>query len=315
MVAAVETMAYAGAVPWHGEGNPVSPDVSVDEMAVQAGLTWSVSKRPVQFKGYLNDERTFKDRFVLARDSDDRPFAVVSGRYKPVQPKEILDVYRELTQRYGMKLSTAGSLQNGSKVWALAETGRASEILGVPLNNYLNIVTSYDLSLSTLAYFTSVYVVCQNTLQASFGDMQNRIVIPHTREFNVKDVQDQIGLGEVQWQSFVAACDTLSKIKIDAAKAHDVLKTAYEIPENPELAQLDSDRIHVAKVYDMFTGRQYLGGDLSDGTMWGLLNAQTEYIDHRKRALNRGNRLSSSWYGDGFNVKQRTFDTLMQLAA
>lgn len=311
MVAAVETMAYAGAVPWHKEGNKVEENIPIEEFQREAGLDWTVSKRPVQY----SDDKVFKDRFVLARDTDDRPFAVVSGRYKPHQPKELLSTYKLLADRYGMKLHTAGALRGGSKIWALAETGRAAEIMGVPLRNYMNVVTSYDLSMSTMAYFTSIYVVCENTLQASFGDMQNKIVIPHYREFDASSVQEQMGLGEEQWNTFVQACEVLSKIKLDSDKARQILNVAYQIPEDFEKAMQDSDRVHVQNVYDLFTKEKYTGADISAGTMWGLLNAQTDYIDHHKRARSSANRVDSAWYGDGFGIKQRTFDELMKEVA
>ena len=47
MVAAVETMAYAGELPWHGLGTKVPQDLSTDEFIKQAGLDWTVSKKPL----------------------------------------------------------------------------------------------------------------------------------------------------------------------------------------------------------------------------------------------------------------------------
>ena len=44
MVAAVETMAYAGEVPWHGLGTKVSDDLTPNQIMVKAGLDWSVNK-------------------------------------------------------------------------------------------------------------------------------------------------------------------------------------------------------------------------------------------------------------------------------
>ena len=38
----VETMAYAGELPWHGLGEKVSNDLTTDQMLVKAGLDWSV---------------------------------------------------------------------------------------------------------------------------------------------------------------------------------------------------------------------------------------------------------------------------------
>ena len=44
MSALVETMAYAGEVPWHGLGTKVPHDLSTDEMLKQSGLDWYVEK-------------------------------------------------------------------------------------------------------------------------------------------------------------------------------------------------------------------------------------------------------------------------------
>ena len=40
----VETMAYAGQVPWHGLGVPVSNDLSPTMMMEKAGLDWRVEE-------------------------------------------------------------------------------------------------------------------------------------------------------------------------------------------------------------------------------------------------------------------------------
>ena len=42
----IETMAYAGEVPWHGLGKAVDSNMTPAQMLEAAGLDWSVSKRP-----------------------------------------------------------------------------------------------------------------------------------------------------------------------------------------------------------------------------------------------------------------------------
>ena len=152
MVAAVETMAYVGETPWHGLGSKVEETITLEEFQKEAGLDWTVSKRPVEFAAPNGGTGVFKDRFVLARDSDDHPFSVVSGRYKPVQPKEIFKFFEDLLAMHNMKMHTAGSLMNGGRIWCLAQTGDVHKVLGVDrVDSYLLLSTSYDLTLSTLA--------------------------------------------------------------------------------------------------------------------------------------------------------------------
>ena len=47
MVAAVETMAYAGELPWHGLGKKVPQDLSTQDFIKEAGLDWTVTKKPM----------------------------------------------------------------------------------------------------------------------------------------------------------------------------------------------------------------------------------------------------------------------------
>ncbi len=42
----IETIAYAGEVPWHGLGTKVPADLSPAQMLDKAGLNWTVEKTP-----------------------------------------------------------------------------------------------------------------------------------------------------------------------------------------------------------------------------------------------------------------------------
>lgn len=323
MAALIETMAYVGQVPWHGLGNEVSEDITLEEFQKQAGLDWTVSKRPVWYPrhdGGLIDSATFKNRFVVARDTDDKPYSVVSDRYKPVQPKEIFKFFEDLLHMHNMKMHTAGSLSDGQRIWCLAQTGDAHKVMGVDqLDSYLLLSTSYDLTLSTLAQFTSVRVVCNNTLQQALKDTAGRVTIPHIKEFNAEDIKSQLGIGREQWSVFTGVIDLLARTKIDAAKAADVVNKVFKMPDEMEKRTLDPDRIHVANIIEMFKSEQFIGSDLTrdgtDQTMWGLMNCVTEYVDFRKKACNQGNRLNSAWFGDGAGYKATALNELQLLAA
>ncbi|MBN0134206.1 DUF932 domain-containing protein, partial [Pseudomonas aeruginosa] len=82
-----------------------------------------------------------------------------------VQPREVLEFYRDLTQVSGYELETAGVLKGGRKFWALARTGQNTSLKGNDLvNGYLLLATSCDGTLATTATPTTVRVVCNNTL-------------------------------------------------------------------------------------------------------------------------------------------------------
>lgn len=324
MVAAVETMAYVGATPWHGLGNKVDEGITLEEFQKEAGLDWSVSKRPVMFTAPDHERTefggtklgTFKDKFVLARDTDNKPFAVVSSRYKPVQPKEIFKFFDDLLKMHNMTMHTAGALLDGGRIWCLAKTGDVHKVLGTDrVDGYLLLSTSYDLTLSTLAQFTSVRVVCNNTLQQALGDATGRVTIPHFKDFNAASIHAQLGIGREQWSAFTKALDVLAKMKIDVDTATKVMDKVFEIPEDPDKRMADSDRLHAVNVIEMFKSESFVGADLTGKTGWGLVNSLTEYVDWKKRARGQGNRLNNAWFGEGAKLKQNTMNELLLLAA
>ena len=322
MVAAVETMAYVGEVPWHGLGNQVEEGVSIEDMTVQAGLNWTVSKRPVLFAGTCvpganNGLHTFKDRFVITRDIDERPYSVVSSKYKPVQPKEIMEFYRDLAQLGGFKLETAGSLSDGKRIWALARTGDAADLLGQDkVEEFLLLATSYDGTFATLAPFTDVRVVCQNTLAAAMREFETRITIPHLREFNADEVKERMGIHKDAWEARRKTMELLARTKVDVAKAREVIYKIYEAVEEPVTAGGIVLKTHADNSLRLFTDTG-MGSDLesANDTAWGVVCSITEYVDHWKRARGQNGRLNSAWFGEGAKVKQRAWDESVLLAA
>ena len=151
------------------------------------------------------------DRFVLVRSDTDEALSIVSGNYEVVQPKEVLEFYRELVSLYGYTLETAGALNGGRKVWALAKTGRSSRV-GEDgkdkLAAYLLLATSCDKTLATTIAFTSIRVVCKNTLFFVIGDIKTgkrpQVKVPHNRLFHAEEVKRELGLLDHAWAEFTS---------------------------------------------------------------------------------------------------------------
>ena len=97
----VESMAYAGEKPWHGLGNKLQPNQSIDDWKESAGMDWSIQDSEVRFITGQNGIGTisaFPEQKVLYRSDTKAPLAVVSKRFQVVQPGEILEFYRDLTE-------------------------------------------------------------------------------------------------------------------------------------------------------------------------------------------------------------------------
>jgi phage/plasmid-like protein (TIGR03299 family) len=101
----LEQMAYVGDTPWHALGHQLPAKQPIEVWAREAGMDWSICETPVRYMaeqaGTLGSIMSFDDQKVLYRSDTKAPLSVVSGRYQVVQPKEVLEFYRDLTEVSG----------------------------------------------------------------------------------------------------------------------------------------------------------------------------------------------------------------------
>ncbi|WP_131753374.1 DUF932 domain-containing protein [Burkholderia vietnamiensis] len=318
----VNTMAYVGQQPWHGLGNPLSPKQPIEVWAKQAGMDWQIEETEVRFVSgsagsNLGSIHSFPEQKVLYRSDTKAPLSVVSSRYQVVQPREILEFYRDLTDVGGFELETAGVLKDGKKLWALARTGQSVSLKGKDqVNGYLLLATACDGTLATTAQFTSVRVVCNNTLAIALNDGAGAVKVPHRSQFDAQAVKRQLGIAISSWDGFMARMKALADCKVNDMAAEAFFRRVLTYPtgaSQPVQATNDSAIKAVKSLYD---GRG-MGATLASasGTAWGLLNSVTEFVDHQRRARSDDHRRDAAWFGTGAALKQKAWDEAMKLVA
>ena len=318
----VQTMAYAGDVPWHGLGNQLAPNQPLEVWAKQSGMDWKIEESEVRFiagNTGLGSIHAFPDQKVLYRSDTKAPLSVVSGRYQVVQPAEILEFYRDLTEVGGYQLETAGVLKGGKKLWALARTGQSTSLKGGDqVNGYLLLATACDGTLATTAQFTSVRVVCNNTLAIALGDNTGAVKVPHRSQFNAQAVKQQLGIAISSWDTFMAGMKAMANRKVKPETAEAYFKRVLTYPANTgsgDAPATVNDRA-IKSVLELFAGRGRGAGLASAaGTAWGLLNSVTEFVDHHRRARSDDNRINAAWFGPGATIKQKAWDEALKLIA
>ncbi|WNC11136.1 DUF932 domain-containing protein [Pseudomonas coleopterorum] len=322
MAHGVHQMAYIGETPWHGLGNRLSPNQSLEIWQREAGMDWRIESSAVHFKstgsGLLAPIHTFPDQKVLYRSDTQEPLSVVSQRYQVVQPNEVLEFYRDLTEVSGYELETAGVLKGGRKFWALARTGQSVALKGGDhVGGYLLLATSCDGTLATTATPTTVRVVCNNTLALSLNGSTTAIKVPHSTSFNPDLVKKQLGIAVSRWEQFMYEMRILSERKVSRKEADAFFNQVLSVAGTSASPQGQHNNRHaIAKANSLFEGKGK-GSDLisAKGTAWGLLNAVTEFVDHKKRARSADYRMDSAWFGQGAALKQRALHSALSLAA
>lgn len=315
----VESMAYAGEKPWHGLGSKLQPNQSIDDWKESAGMNWTIQNSEVRYITGQNGIGTisaFPDHQVLYRSDTKAPLAVVSKRFQVVQPGEILEFYRDLTEVGGFELETAGVLREGRKFWALARTGQSVSLKGRDrVDGYLLLATACDGTLATTAQFTSVRVVCNNTLSIALGDNRGAIKVPHRSQFDPNVVKRQLGLTVSSWDAFVARMRALVERPVDPDSVDGLLRRVLTYP-NPDGngVAVNEQAFKAARALYDGAGK---GSELASarGTAWGVLNSVTEFVDHQRRAKTDDHRREAAWFGQGAQIKQKAWDEVMRLVA
>ena len=347
----IEQIAYVGETPWHGLGNQLSPHQPIEVWAEQAGMDWRIESSDVSYMAQNERGQSiimpYEEQRVLYRSDTHAPLSVVSQRYQEVQPKQILEFYRDLTEQSGFELETAGVLKGGKKFWALAKTGQTSALKGKDVSNgYILLATACDGTLATTAQFTSIRVVCNNTLAIALKGQNSSagvVKVPHSTKFDAEKIKQQLGISVRAWEDHMYEMKQLSQRKVtqtEAAAYFDAVfnNTSLSVPEqedgiiqfyrnvamqaqsnNPATKadnKTEPNGRAMSKVMTMFNG-QGRGAELSSAkdTAYGLLCSITEFADHERRAMSQDRRLDSAWFGAGAGLKQRGLEQALAMIA
>lgn len=319
-------MAYTGHTPWHGLGSKLTAGASIEEWTREAGLGYTVLESPVLYETpAVTDLQRWPDRKVLHRSDTGAPLAVVSDGYRVVQPAEVMDFFRKLSEIGGFNLETAGVLSEGRRVWALASVGEAVHVVNRDfVKPYLLFGTSYDGTMATVAKFTAIRVVCNNTITAAVGGysagrvikgeaetdtgyLKSAVRVLHSERFDADEVRLQLGIVADAFESFLVNARQLAHVPMTERDADGFIAELLK-PYHTSKIEITETK-GFKRIRDLFNGKA-IGSDISGGlNRWQMLNAVTELVDH-ERGRSNNTRCESAWFGQGAGLKARAVDLL-----
>lgn len=300
---------------WHGLGQELTEDASIETWKKEAGLDWDVLDSPVLFTKAGNvDPSAFPGKKALYRSDTLAPLSIVGEDFKVVQPGEVLEFFRDLVSINGMKLSTAGSLFGGSRFWALAEIGDSVKIGGVDeIEPHLLLVTAVDGTLATTAKTTATRVVCNNTCSIAIAEQSTHLVRKtHRTMWDAKAVKIDMGLIDAGWERFLGNINKLIETPMNDSKA---LKHFQDQFFNPDLAvheQPWGNTRRVTQLMDLY--KNGAGADMGKGTAWGVFNAITNMYTHGTGRKSSSNQFWDSNFGASEKVKNTAMQMLLAAA-
>ncbi len=312
----VESMAYAGAVPWHGLGTKVDENLDIEAMLVQAGLDWEIELLPV-----MVNKQIVPGYFGMTRSSDGKVLDVCGKRYKPTQNAQAFEFFREFLDAGEAKLQTAGSLKGGQYVWGLASLDFSFTLEGKDKSEgYVLVGCPHEQGKSLIIKRTMIRVVCHNTLTAALRDKSGSFRFVHRSKFGssaIRRAKEVLGLAREDMREFERQAKELVEHEIKMSQFVSIVAPIMMPKATPDQIMdwvKDPDPENFSpRMKDLYKAYTTAPG-ATPGNAWGVLNAVTYYADHMA-SRTQDQRLSNAWFGKTARQKQAVLNKLLVLTA
>lgn len=309
----VETMAYAGATPWHGLGKQVPSDLSPEQMLKAADLDWTVEKIPAFSK--IDGKSINVGVSALVRSTDNKVLDVVSNDWNPVQNQEAFQFFSEYCEAGDMEMNTAGSLRDGQIVWALAKVKESFDLFkGDQVDSYLLFTNPHKFGQCIDVRFTPIRVVCNNTLTLALKEHTERVVKKnHRTVFDPSQVKEQLGIATSKLAKYKEMATFLGSKRY----TQDLLKKyfnevfpvlVYNKEKGPQRKELSKSATRALDIIETQPGAEF-----AQGSWWQAFNAVTYLTDH-EIGKTADTRLQSAWFGANKNLKIKALETAIEFA-
>ena len=311
----VETMAYAGEVPWHGLGVPVSNDLTPNQMMKKAGLDWTVEQ--IDTYVTVGDKKIPTGMKALVRSSDNKVLTNIGQVWNPVQNEDAFNFFSEYVLKGDMEMHTAGSLKGGQLVWALAKVKESFDLFGGDtVESYLLFSNPHKYGFSIDVRFTPIRVVCNNTLSLSLEAKAERSVkVGHRTEFNADEVKKALGIASAKLSQYKEMAEFLGSKRYNIDNLIEYYNTVFprtadKRVQNQELSveTLSKNAKAAFDAIELQPGAKY-----AEGSWWQAFNSVTYVTDHLQ-GRNPDNRLYSSWFGGNQIRKRDALKTALEFA-
>lgn len=306
-------IAYAGATPWHQYGQVITDPYDLSLALAEAHVDFEVETVPMYHNidegGTEVVPEAVEGKVVIRRKDTLVPLGTASDRYRVCQTEDAVSFMKTLLGDGKVKLEVAGALGKGERVWFLVKIDEdAISILGDDIiERYFLVALGHDGQFNIVAMFTSVRVVCNNTLGAALraGKDAECIKIRHTGDIDAKMrmaatlLRDsRIYFNEVTEAYRFLATKHLKKESLLAY----LMEVCEQVVPYSDVSSKVKNRIELFQAaHD--TG---LGTDIKGvrGTLWGAYNAVTEVVDHKLAAGNK-EPVKYMGFGTGREIKRR----------
>lgn len=284
MSANVETMFYTREKPWHGLGTMVQEAPTSKDALILAGLNWKVVQKPIVTEDGI-PVLGFKANL---RSTDNQVLGVVTDRYKVVQNEDAFSFTDSLLGE-GVTYETAGSLQNGRRVWMLAKLPQRYIISGDEIAPYLVFMNAHDGTGAIKAAMTPIRVVCMNTLNLALSTAKRSWSTNHVGNIQGKleDARYTLLYADLYMQELGKAIDKLNQQKLSDRKVYAYIDTLFPLIDNAS----EQQKKNLLRMKEEVKVRYFDAPDLAHigKNAYRFVNAISDFATHTKPLRERAN--------------------------
>lgn len=299
---------------WHGFGQAVGSNEPLSTWLNASNMgNWTIEAKPL-LAAIDGTMHLIPNQRSLHRSDNHQHLAIVSERYNLVQPREVVEFFDDIIRDMGFELATCGVLFGGKRFWAMANIGESVNILGTDrVDGKLLFSTSCDGTLASTIQYTTVRVVCNNTLRMAVGNMADSVRVTHGQKFDADEAKQILGIGKHRLDDFKKIAEACASFQLTSEKALDFFYKALSL--NTEDESIDHTRKQSVKALMALFNGQAKGSEVAPQSLWQALNCVTEYVDHVRPTTTNDHRRDSALFGTWAKVKDRAFEEALLLAA
>jgi phage/plasmid-like protein (TIGR03299 family) len=301
---------------WHGLGQVVENAMTAEEAISLANLDYEVYKTTIHplVDGMPNNGDAIEDKFAIMRKDNDAYLGLVGSRYEIVQNRDAFGFFDAIIDSGEAIFETAGALGKGERIFVTAKLPEDMLVAGEPCNKYIILTNSHDGTSSIIAGFTTVRIVCNNTLQAALHGLENKVSIQHrsgakerlTEAYKVMNIASKY-MGEVEQVFNEFAKKPISDIELKKYITNvmqPIIKGSTEAEKEILSTRLKNQ---VESIYEFALSHPTQTTNAARGTIWGAYNSISGYYNYSHKFKNDEQKFNSQLFGNANTRIEKAF--------
>jgi phage/plasmid-like protein (TIGR03299 family) len=294
---------------WYGIGMTLNNALTANDAMLAAGLTWKVEDINI-YKKIANEYKIIDSYKAIQRLDTKEVFNIVGNNYHPIQNVDTFKSFDSLIKTGQAKYEVAGSLQGGRKVWVLVRLAYNFEVVkDDEIRSYLLLTSSHDGTLARQAFYMPVRVCSWSTLELKLSRAK---YFKHTPNYEEKAEEHYPILTEAKkyFDELKQVTKKLIKIEMNSKQIDHFLNDLFDVREKEPPTRKKNMMLTIKDLINSGAGN-----DVQEimNTAYAIYCAVCQFVDHERCTKgDEENRLVSSWFGSGANLREKAYNLLTE---